>query len=207
LEKPIDVGNPPALSAGFVTFGSLNTFAKMTGDAIDLWARAMRQTPNSRLLLLGPAGATRRGFEHRMASHGIDSRRIEWLDRMPRPVYMEAYRRIDIVLDTFPCTGHTTTFDAIWMGTPVVTLAGKTAMSRGGLSVLSNLKLPDWIAYDAEEFVQKASKLATDLPRLLELRRSLRERIETSALMDQPRFARGMEAIYRRIWRTWCESR
>lgn len=205
-EKPIEVVDLPAASARFITFGSLNNFAKISEDAIDLWARVMQQTLSSRLMLLGPKGTSQLRFEHRMASHGIGRERIDWLDRMPRPQYMETYRRIDIVLDTFPYNGHTTTFDAIWMGVPVMTLAGKTAVSRGGLSVLSNLRLHDWIARGADEFVRQAVKMAGDLPRLIQLRRTLRPLIEGSALMDKPRFARGVEAAYRKIWRGWCEN-
>ena len=111
------------------------------------------------------------------------------------------------MLDTFPCSGHTTTFDAIWMGVPVMTLAGNTAFSRGSMSVLSNLLLLNWVAYNADEFADSIAEHVADLSKLSELRKSLRPMIEESALMDKPRFARSMETLYRQIWRTWCEQR
>ena len=207
VQAPIEPGELPAGSAGYITFGSLNNFAKVSDATIDLWARTMRQVVNSRLMLLGPAGSSRLRFENQMASHGIAQDRISWLDRMPRDVYLAAYRRFDIVLDSFPCGGHTTTFDALWMGVPVLTMVGKTAFSRGGLSVLSNLKMPGWIAQDAGDFVEKARTHASDLTALAEVRRSLRQRVESSSLMDKRRFARNMETAYRQIWRNWCERR
>ena len=119
--------------------------------------------------------------------------------------YFALYRQIDIGLDPFPCNGGTTTCDALWMGVPVVTLAGRTAVGRGGVSVLRNVGLPELIAETPEQYVQIAAALAGDLPRLAELRRTLRERMRASPLMDAPRFARNVEAAYRQMWRKWCE--
>jgi predicted O-linked N-acetylglucosamine transferase (SPINDLY family) len=92
------------------------------------------------------------------------------------------------------------------MGVPVVTLAGNNHVSRVGVSLLSNLGHPEWIAASPEEYVKIAVNLAKDLPRLAELRSSLREKMRTSPLMDAPRFARDMEAAYRKMWRSWCEQ-
>jgi protein O-GlcNAc transferase len=114
------------------------------------------------------------------------------------------YRGIDILLDTFPYNGHTTSFDALWMGVPVVSLAGSTAVSRGGLSILSNIGLPDLVASTPEQYVRIAAALAHDLPRLTNLRSTLRERMERSPLMDAPRFACNVESAYREMWRKWC---
>ena len=107
-------------------------------------------------------------------------------------------------LDTFPYNGHTTSIDSFWMGVPVITLVGKTPVGRAGISQLSNLGLPELIAQTPEQYVQIAADLAKDLPRLAELRSTLRTRMQSSPLMDGPRFARNMEAAYREIWRKWC---
>jgi predicted O-linked N-acetylglucosamine transferase (SPINDLY family) len=115
------------------------------------------------------------------------------------------YHRVDIVLDTFPYNGHTTSLDALWMGVPVVSLAGKAPVSRAGLSQLTNLGLPELVAHSEEDYVRIAAELAGDLPRLAHLRSTLRERMENSVLMDAPRFARNVEAAYRKMWQAWGE--
>ena len=109
-----------------------------------------------------------------------------------------------MVPDPFPYNGHTTSLDALWMGVPVVSLAGQRAVSRAGLSQLTNLGLPELVAFSENEYVEIATRLAGDLPRLTELRRTLRARMESSVLMDAEQFARGIEAAYRTMWRQWC---
>jgi predicted O-linked N-acetylglucosamine transferase (SPINDLY family) len=111
------------------------------------------------------------------------------------------YQRIDIVLDTFPYNGHTTSLDALWMGVPVVSLCGERPVSRAGLSQLSNLGLSGLVAHSEDEYVDLATRLANDLPRLKDLRANLRQRLEKSVLMDGPRFARQIEACYRAMCR------
>jgi predicted O-linked N-acetylglucosamine transferase (SPINDLY family) len=114
------------------------------------------------------------------------------------------YRGIDIGLDTVPYNGHTTSLDAFWMGVPVVTLVGPTVVGRAGSSQLRNLGLPELIASSPEQYVEVAAELARDLPRLSNLRATLRRRMQSSPLMDAPRFARNIEAAYRGMWRRWC---
>jgi predicted O-linked N-acetylglucosamine transferase (SPINDLY family) len=132
-----------------------------------------------------------------------------------KPDYPEAHNNlgialreqgVDIVLDTFPYNGHTTSLDALWMGVPVVSLAGNAPVSRAGLSQLSNLGLPELVARSESEYVTIAERLAADLPRLAELRATLRPRMQASPLMDASRFARNVEAAYRSMWERWCAS-
>jgi predicted O-linked N-acetylglucosamine transferase (SPINDLY family) len=92
------------------------------------------------------------------------------------------------------------------MGVPVVSLAGRTAVGRGGASILSNVGVPELIARTPQQYVQIATHLAGNLTRLSELRRTLRPRMRASPLMDAPRFARNVEAAYRQMWRNWCEG-
>jgi predicted O-linked N-acetylglucosamine transferase (SPINDLY family) len=132
---------------------------------------------------------------------------VEFADRCAHEEYLAGYRRLDVVLDPFPYNGHTTSLDALWMGVPVVTLAGERAVARAGLSQSSNLGLTELVAFSEEDYVSMAVKLASDLPRLAELRRSLRSRMENSVLMDGARFARSIEAAYRAMWRQWCAQR
>jgi tetratricopeptide (TPR) repeat protein len=123
-----------------------------------------------------------------------------------RADYLRACQRIDIGLDPIPYNGHTTSLDAFWMGVPVVTLVGRTVVGRAGLSQAMNLGLSELVAWQAEEYVRRAADLAGDLPRLAETRRTLRARMQASALMDGPRFARSVEAAFRLMWRDYCSS-
>jgi predicted O-linked N-acetylglucosamine transferase (SPINDLY family) len=164
----------------------------------------MAAAPNSRLLLLAPEGSARQRVLAELATQGVEAARVEFVPRQPRPAYLQTYHRIDIGLDTLPYNGHTTSLDSYWMGVPVVTLVGKTSFGRAGLSQLTNLGLPELIAQSEGEFVSIVRDLAGDLPRLAELRRGLRGRMERSPLMDAKSFVRDMEAAYRHIWREWC---
>src|SRR5262249_55308000 len=156
------------------------------------------------LLLHAAEGSHRQDTLDFLEREGVSRDRVAFVAKQPRPRYLELYRRIDIGLDTFPYAGGTTSLDALWMGVPTVTLAGRTALSRAGLSLLSNLGLPELVAETPEQFVGIAAGLAGDLHRLSALRASLRDRLRGSPLMDAPRFARNMEAAYRHIWRRWC---
>ena len=121
---------------------------------------------------------------------GVAPERIEFVPRKLRVDYLRLYDSIDIGLDPLPYNGITTTCDALWMGVPVVTLVGKTAAGRAGVSILSTVGLPEMIAHTEEQFIEIAVKLANDAPRLAELRTTLRDRTEKSPLMDAPGFAR-----------------
>jgi predicted O-linked N-acetylglucosamine transferase (SPINDLY family) len=208
---PLDCGdiavNPlPALRGGAVTFGCLNNFCKINDGVLALWARVMREVESSRLLLLAPPGGHRARMLERFTEAGIDPRRIEFVAYQSRRKYMETYHRIELGLDTFPYNGHTTSLDSFWMGVPVVTLIGSRAVARAGWCQLSNLGLAELAGETPEQFVRVAAELAKDLPRLGELRATLRRRMEQSPLMDARKFARSIEAAYRGMWRTWCES-
>jgi predicted O-linked N-acetylglucosamine transferase (SPINDLY family) len=196
----------PMLANGYVTFGSLNNFCKVGPQVLVVWARILENVPNSRLMIRCPQGEASDRVRAYFASRGIAPERLELSARVPRAAYEEQIRRLDICLDSFPYCGHTTSCDALWMGVPVVTLAGATAVGRGGVSLLSNVGLPELIAADTEQYVGIAASLAGDVKRLGELRCTLRQRMEQSPLMDAPKFARNLEAAYRQMWRTWCES-
>ena len=197
--------NPlPALETGRVTFGSLGNFRKVNGRTLKLWARALGSVKESRLLKWCPAGSHRQRTLETLEREGVESRRVEFVEFRPRREYLELYHLLDIVLDTFPYNGHTTNLDALWMGAPVVSLAGETPVSRAGLSQLTNLGLPEWVARSEMDYVNIAKSLADDLPRLAILRATLRERMKTSVLMDAARFTLQVEQSYRDMWRAWC---
>jgi predicted O-linked N-acetylglucosamine transferase (SPINDLY family) len=204
LEVPTN--NSPVQSHGYVVFGSLCNFTKTNDFILQLWARVLHRLPGSRLILLTGFGDHRQRTIELFECEGVEGNRLEFVARCSRREYLELYHRLDIVLDPFPYGGHTTSLDALWMGVPVVSLAGERAVSRAGLSILSNLGLPELVASSEEEYIEAATRLAKDLPRLIELRRTLRPRMENSVLMDAPHFARQIEAAFRSIWESWCAT-
>ena len=195
----------PALQTGHVTFGCLNNFNKATLPTLTTWIGLLQAMPEAKLLLHAHAGTHGARVRGLFAQHGVAPERVAFAGMLPMEEYFRLYHRIDIALDPFPYGGGTTTCDALWMGVPVVSLAGPTGAGRGGLSILSNLGLADFVAHDREQYVRIAVELAGDLPRLSQLRATLRGRMQQSPLMDAPRFARNVEAAYREMWRRWCD--
>jgi predicted O-linked N-acetylglucosamine transferase (SPINDLY family) len=203
METPAP-GPLPALRAGHVTFGCLNNFCKASAPALDAWARILQQAPTARLLLHARQGMHRDRVWELFERHGVGRERIEFIDFMPMLEFYRAHERIDIALDPFPYGGGTTTCDALWQGVPVVSLVGQTAVGRGGLSILTNIGLPELAAASVDAYIETAASLARDTARLIELRHTLRDRMRASPLMDGPRFARNVEACYRKMWQAWC---
>jgi predicted O-linked N-acetylglucosamine transferase (SPINDLY family) len=200
------VNDLPVLSAGRVTFGCLNNFAKVNEVILSTWCSLLRELPNARLLLHAKEGSHRQKVRDKLARDGIDPARLEFIGRVPVAEYFQCYHRIDIALDTYPFCGGTTTCDALWMGVPVVSLVGQTTVSRGGLTILTNAGLAELMASSTEEYVKIAADLAGDLPGLAAMRAGLRRRMAQSPLMDAPRFAQDIEAAFRDMWRRWCEA-
>jgi predicted O-linked N-acetylglucosamine transferase (SPINDLY family) len=200
----LSVNDLPARKTGRLTFGSLNNFCKINGPVLKLWARVLREVADSRLLMLSPEGGHRQQVLATLGGQGVCEERVQFVTQQPRQEYLELYHQVDLMLDPFPYNGHTTSLDALWMGVPVVSLAGEQIVSRAGLSQLSNLGLPELVAFSEDDYVKIAVKLAHDLPRLAELRAMLRARMEGSVLMDGACFAQGIERAYRTLWRRWC---
>lgn len=208
--RPPEEGPPisglPALATGRITFGSLNQCLKITEATVRCWAAILRRVPNSRLLLLvelGPAGDRLRSA---FKLHGVRAERVEFVERLPHRQFLELSRRIDIILDTFPFNGHTTSYDMLWMGLPIVTLAGVTPASRVGLSLLNSLQLPELVAQSEEDYASIATQLASDVSKLTKLRNSLRQLMRDSALMDESGFVRSLEETILRLWREKCRN-
>lgn len=205
LVTDLDPGPLPAATRGYVTFGSQSTFRKLHPGTYALWARVLREVPEARLFMVAEEQA-RAGIRTAFAGHGVDPDRIDFGGRVSRHAYLERFRSIDIGLDTFPFNGATTTLDAAWMGIPVVTLRGPTALQRAGSSIASNLGLTELIADTEDEFVAAAVRLASDRERLSTLRAGLRARLSASPLGDTARFARHLEAAFRGAWRRYCDG-
>jgi len=197
----------PALSAGYITFGCLNNFCKASPPALVAWREILAAVPNSRLLLHTATGPHREKITSDFAAAGIANDRVSFTPFIRTQEYFQLYGRIDIALDPFPAAGGTTSCDALWMGVPVITLRGKTAIGRGGASILSAVGLTRCIAADVPRYVSLAVDFAQDLPRLAALRSSLRQTMQNSPLMNAAQFAADMETLYRKIWTDWCATR
>jgi predicted O-linked N-acetylglucosamine transferase (SPINDLY family) len=202
------VSHLPAFSAGHITFGSFNNFVKITPEVIALWSRILKIVPNSHLIMksLSFFDKTTVSYARNIfLREGIEAATIEFLQPLASMRdHLELYNRIDIALDTFPYNGTTTTCEALYMGVPVITLAGDTHASRVGVSLLSNVGLPELIATTPEEYVAKAVDLARNLEKLQSLRKSLRDMMSRSPLTDAKKFTHHLEEAYRRMWINWC---
>lgn len=202
-EQDVEVAELPALKNGHVTFGCFNNLNKMNDAVVALWAELLRSVPTARLLLKAPQLADGDACEltrSRFAAHGIAAERLLLEGPSSRTDYLAAYSRVDFCLDPFPYPGGTTSVESLWMGVPILTLRGNRFLSHLGESIAHNIGLPEWIAADKGDYIDKAARFAADLPALAELRRGLRERMRASPLLDAARFARGFEQL---LWSMW----
>ncbi len=200
-----EVNALPAHTNGYITFGSFNRLNKISRAVIALWAKILRASPDSHMIL--------GGIEHFetplkwFAEEGIAQNRLSFYGRIDMGQYMALHHQVDVCLDTFPYNGGTTTLHALWMGIPTLTLAGKTAAGRPGACIMGHVGLDDFIAYDADEFVQKGVSLATNLQALSNIRNTLRDRFNASAMGQPELIAKGVEQALRIMWKNWCEGR
>lgn len=204
-ENAPQVSALPAQTKGYVTFGSLNILPKITTPMLRLWSQILRQVAGSRLILKSYLGLnsaeTRQRILDIFVAEGIEPNRIELRGKVAdRSAYLSIYNEIDMALDTFPYHGTTMTCESLWMGVPVIALAGKTHVSRVGVSLLTNAGLPQLIGQSPEQYVRLACDWSADLTKLAELRRSLRGQMASSAVTDGPGIARDVEAAYRQMW-------
>lgn len=201
----------PAATAGIFTFGCFNARPKVTPEVIATWSAILKETPESRLLLKAKAlsdESTRRQLLEAFSACGIAPERVQTRGVFPDLLqHLKAYQEIDLALDTFPYNGTTTTCEALWMGVPVVTLAGRTHASRVGLSLLSRLGLEACITDTVQSYIDLAVRLARHPQPLRDVRAGLRQRMARSSLTDALGFVRDLEQAYREMWRRWCDGR
>lgn len=197
----------PALGNGHVTFGCFNNLAKFTDETLRLWARLLERLPGARLSLRCPQFSeppVLERFPQRAARHGLDPARLELRGRAPHPVFIAGYREIDIALDPVPYSGGLTTCEALYMGVPVITLAGDFFAARHSVSHISNVGVVGCIADTADDYVERALAMASDLPTLAALRAELRWRVLASPLCDATRFGRSLGEALRSTWHEHC---
>jgi predicted O-linked N-acetylglucosamine transferase (SPINDLY family) len=207
---PVDgpaTGPLPMDIAGVTTFGIVQRPGKLSERMFALWSQFLLAVPKSKLvMLLGRQrpGELARHFKPIFEHHRINPARVELVPRQKRSAYFHLFQRIDLVLDTLPYNGCVTTLDALWMGVPVVTLAGKTYVSRVGKSILAQIGLSELSVESDQAYIEVATQLATDAPRLRALRQTLRARMQESPLLDARRVTTELEETCRKLWREWC---
>ncbi len=201
------VAPSPARARGFITFGCFNALAKITPAAIATWAEVLRRLPKARLLLKAPQlsddGVAAR-LAATFAAQGVEATRLDLHGNSPHRDHLARHADVDVVLDPFPYAGGLTTCEALWMGVPVVTLAGQSFAGRHSASHLQNCGLAEFVAADRAEYVEIAAARAADVVGLARLRAELRERVASSPLGDAPRFAAHLGAALRGLWREAC---
>jgi len=196
----------PALSNGYMTFGSFNRPSKISRSVIALWAQLLRALPDSRMLLGGmPQDGQHKTLIEWFEQEGIVQDRLSIYAATSMERYLGLHHQVDICLDTFPYNGGTTTFHALWMGVPTLTLAGQTMAGWAGASILGHVGLEAaFAAHDAADFVQKGSSWADKLVALSDIRMDLRERFAKSARGQPAVVAASMERALRIMWERWC---
>jgi predicted O-linked N-acetylglucosamine transferase (SPINDLY family) len=208
---PADAPEPiaaPCAARGYVTFGCFNNPAKITDGMLAAWGRILQAIPTARLRLKGQGfgdPAMRARYAERFARWGVPGGRVDLLDRTAdTKSHLALYHDVDIALDTFPYHGTTTTCEALWMGVPVLTLAGDRHMSRVGASLLAAIGHPEWIAADADAYVRLAVELAAKPEALAAVRARLRDDLRASALLDHAAQSVRFGAALRQCWTEWC---
>ncbi len=206
-QTPVGVPEPPKRTAkpGAIIFGSLNNMAKHNTKVLALWAKLLSAVPGSKLRLLsGPGQESAKMVRFALQTAGVNPDRAELLSRMDKNEYFAALGEIDIALDPFPYNGGVTSCDTLWMGTPLLTLAGDSYVSRQGIAILSNVGMEDWIAKTPEEYIEKAKKSAAEIARLSLLRGKLRDTLKKSAICDWTSYSKKWEEAVRNLWKNYC---
>ena len=209
FELTPEVSAPPFSRTGYITFGSFNRLSKLNEPVIDAWSRIVMSLPAARLLIkssgLGDTETAER-LKQRFEACGLSPERLILRPSSNYLQMFDEYSEVDIALDPFPFNGGMTTLDALWMGVPVVTLAGNSVVSRQSVSILTNLGLDDLVFPDVESYVAGAVALALDTPRITNLRGIIRPKMSRSPLCDAEQFTQDLEMLYRRMWQAWCRG-
>lgn len=198
------VNTLPAMSGAGVVLGSLNTLSKINPAVVKLWSRVLQALPQARLML---GNVTNETLAQRMtalfAAQGIGPERLLLQPKLPLTDYLALHHRIDLGLDPFPYNGGTTSLHALWMGVPMVTLAGQHSVARWGVAALSRVGLQDFICQSEDDYVQCVVRTVHDLPALNRIRQTLRARM-SAAETAPATVTRQLEGAYRDMWRVWC---
>ena len=211
LEPSPEIGPCPSLKNGYVTFGSTNNPAKVGDAVLEAWGQLLSRMPTARLILKYRMSFKEPLLRDRvlsvMARYGVGAHRIEFWDGNVRmDEHLSIYNDIDVTLDPFPFGGSTTTFESLWMGVPVVTLAGTNMMGRMPISILKTVGVDGLVAETQEDYLGLAETLAGDTDRRTQFRNDLREQVRQSPICDHSKKARFLQQLIRAVWRQWCQA-
>jgi protein O-GlcNAc transferase len=199
------VSTLPYNTNGYITFASFNNLTKITEKTVEIWAKVLDEVSGSILILKANQSAAvelQDKISGLFIDHGISSERIKFVNPLPNTYdHLNYYNQVDIGLDTFPYNGATTTVEALWMGVPVISMAGERAASRYGLAFLSAVGLPELATGNSDEFIKTAVALANNPETLDKLRSSLREKLLNSQLCDRTGFTKEIENAYQEMWK------
>jgi len=193
----------PALQNGYVTLGCYHNYSKVTDEVLSLWATCLAKQSDLQLRWITSVFKDDKivaQMHAKFSQLGIDQSRVSLIGSLPRQEYLESFAQIDLMIDAFPFTSCTTASDGLWMGVPTLAMAGNALVSRQSTSLMHAVDLPDWVAHDEAEYVQKIIRFANDLPQLADIRASLRDRIMASPFGDAKQFTRNLETALTRIW-------
>ena len=195
-------GTCPGLSSAHITFGCYQPLRKLTDTVFDAWGEIFKQVPGSHFRMQGSnftSAQTTADILKRLQHVGIPEDHVALFDMMGRIDYLKSHAQVDIILDSFPYPGGTTTCDALWMGVPTVTLAGASMLSRQGAGMMLCAGLSDWVANDVTEYIAIAVKHAQNIPNLERTRKSLRQQVLQSPLFDALKFTKNLETSLRAL--------
>lgn len=192
-----------------ITIGSFNNVAKVNETTLRMWVACLNEVPRSQLILQSPSLSdpeTKELVVDRLNFWGVPPHRYQLIGHLPSAEeHMRLYNRLDVAMDPYPYNGTTTTCDALWMGVPVVTLAGEAHHSRVSASILTKVGHPEWIAADEEGFVEIVKGLAKE--RTAKEREELRQDMLNSPLMNEHEFAENWASAVRGVWSEWASRK
>lgn len=201
-----EVNALPALANGYLTFGSFNRRTKISGPVVALWAQVLRALPDARMVIGAMEANEGPSLLACFADEGIAPNRLSIFPKSDMKTYLGLHHQVDICLDTFPYNGGTTNLHALWMGVPTLTLSGSTPVSHTGATVLGHLDLGEFQAKSEKEFVDASLLFSSNLGHLSEIRSTLRQRFDTTAVRQPKILTNGIECAFRTMWNRWCSQ-
>ena len=190
----------PSISKKSITFGSFNNFRKINKDVIQVWSKILKKVKNSKLMLKTSFPISTERFKEEFDKYGVLESVIILPFKKKFSNHLEIYKDIDIALDTFPYNGVTTSFEAIWMGVPVVTMKGHNSNSRCGESINKNANLVSLIGNDKEDYIKKAVNLALNTEELIKIRKNIYDNVSKTPLFDKKKFSDGFFSSLEKLY-------
>ncbi|MEQ9994804.1 methyltransferase regulatory domain-containing protein [Pectobacterium versatile] len=206
VENCPDVNISPAMKNNFFTFGSFNRVKKINDETLSIWASVLHRIPTARLILGAVSGSSVRDLLcSKFKSLGIEEDRFEFHDRLAINKYLKMHHNIDMLLDTFPYGGGTTTNYALWMGVPTLTLNGDKLASVASSGFMKTFKLDSFVAYDKDEYIERAVYWANNASELNNIRLTMRERILALG-QEKANPAEYLEKALKKTWSLYCSG-